>query len=163
MSGKLMPNVQLSPLQQQHHSTLESLTVHPEQLKFVGTLQEILCNVSSSVHPNVVMFEGEVVGFFLIDTHYSDDYTFCQGAALGLRAFFIGQAHQGKGFGKAATAALKPFLNQYYVNAKQIYLTVNCKNPSAYACYVAAGFEDTDKLYHGGAAGPQHILRLALM
>lgn len=157
-----MQDLELSPLQKQHHASIDSLSVHDDQLKYVGTLEEILCNVSSTVHPNVVLFKGQVVGFFLIDTTYSQDYAFCQGEALGLRAYFIGKQHQGKGYGKAAMAALATYLNQRYAQAKQIYLTVNCKNPSAYQCYIAAGFEDTETLYYGGAAGPQHVLRLAL-
>ncbi len=157
-----MQGLQLAPLGEQHYSGLESLRVHPEQRKFVGTLNEILCNVSPSVRPNVVLFDNQLVGFFLIDSAYSARYEFCQGAALGLRAFFIDQQRQGQGLGKAAMAALAPFIKQHYPHADQLYLTVNCQNPAAYACYIGAGFCDTDTLYHGGAAGPQHILRLAL-
>lgn len=43
-----------------------------------------------------------------------------------------------------------------------VALTVNRTNPAAYRCYPAGGFADTGRLYRGGRAGAQHILRMAL-
>jgi hypothetical protein len=46
--------------------------------------------------------------------------------------------------------------------AKSIILTVNCKNPAAYAAYISGGFVDTGAQYVGGNAGPQFIMQLVL-
>lgn len=138
------------------------LGVDPEQLPYVGTMTEILANVSEACHPHVVLVSELVVGFFLIDTAYSAGYDFCDGQSLGLRAFFIDKKHQGQGYGLAATAVLKPYLHAHYADYYCLYLTVNCKNPAAYHCYKKAGFADTEKVYLGGAAGPQHIMFMTL-
>ncbi|WP_308811172.1 GNAT family N-acetyltransferase [Photobacterium profundum] len=82
-----------------------------------------------SGHKHVVLVDDAVVGFFVIDTA---NYGFCSKGALGLRAFFIDSRHQGKGYGKFSVAALKPYLQQAYSQNSKIYLTVNCKNLSAY-------------------------------
>lgn len=138
------------------------LNVEPEQLPYVGTMEEVLVNVSEVCHPHVVLVAEQVVGFFLIDTVYSAGYDFCDERSLGLRAFFIDKEYQGQGYGLAATAALKPYLKAHYSAYHHLYLTVNCKNPVAYHCYKKAGFDDTETLYLGGAAGPQHIMCMAL-
>ena len=41
-------------------------------------------------------------------------------------------------------------------------LSVNVKNPVAIRTYQRAGFADSDRLYFGGAAGPQHVFELWL-
>lgn len=56
--------------------------------------------------------------------------------------------------------ALPSYLNESYPERSAVYLTVNCRNVAAYQCYLKAGFQDTGNLYHGGPAGPQHIMML---
>ncbi|UAB71492.1 GNAT family N-acetyltransferase [Vibrio sp. SCSIO 43132] len=152
----------LQPMEPKHLEQVSDLRVEESQLKFVGTMEEILVNVDDKVHPNVMLSGDRIVGFFLIDTSYPASYEFAQSGSLGLRAFFIDSRYQGNGYGKQAVASLKPFLNDQYPSHHSIYLTVNCKNPGAYRCYDLAGFQDTQELYHGGAAGPQHIMVMPL-
>jgi RimJ/RimL family protein N-acetyltransferase len=135
-----------------------ALKVSGEQLKFVGTVQEIFENMPETGHKHVVLVGEEVVGFFVIDTAYSENYDFCSKGALGLRAFFIDSRYQGKGYGKSSVVALKPYLQQAYSQYSKVYLTVNCTNSSAYRCYSRSGFTDTNDLYLGGAAGPQFVM-----
>jgi hypothetical protein len=54
--------------------------------------------------------------------------------------------------------ALPNYLSEAYPNHLNIFLTVNCQNSTAKDLYLKGGFEDTNNLYHGGAAGPQHIM-----
>nr|WP_285892423.1 GNAT family N-acetyltransferase [Vibrio intestinalis] len=145
-------------MQTHHLDEVSQLTVVEEQQAFVGTMQEILANVNDEVHPHVILHQQQVVGFFLIDTHYQYGYDFCLQDGLGLRAFFIDAAQQAKGFGTRAVESLSAHLSLNYPRFKSIYLTVNCENPIAYGCYQKAGFFDTGKLYHGGPSGPQHIM-----
>ncbi|MEJ2765590.1 GNAT family N-acetyltransferase [Photobacterium sp. MCCC 1A19761] len=153
--------VRIEAMKHHHLDEVIQLSVSEEQLKFVGTIDEILVNIDNVVHPHVIMSDDRVVGFFLIDTTYANNYEFAEPGSLGLRAYLIGQQYQGQGLGKLAVQELSGFLSLHYPQFQQIYLTVNCKNPGAKHCYLSGGFEDTESLYLGGAAGPQHIMKLA--
>nr|WP_274615288.1 GNAT family N-acetyltransferase [Vibrio fluvialis] len=149
-------------MQPQHLTQVAELHVADEQVKFVGTIDEILVNIDDKIHPHLMLADGQVVGFFLIDTLYSQQYDFAGSHHLGLRAFFVSQQAQGNGYGKQAARLLKEYLQRLYPQFHRIYLTVNCKNPCARYCYLGGGFEDTGEMYLGGAAGPQHIMQLDL-
>ncbi len=148
------------------YSNLIELRVTADQEKYVGTVQELLDNLledkQSHLHPHVILAGEQIVGFFNIDINYSDTYKFTHNRELGLRAFLIGSEYQGKGYAKLATAALKQYLMNEYPNFTSITLTVNCQNPNAYKAYLKGGFVDAEELYHGGEAGPQHIMRMEL-
>lgn len=144
------------------HTAVQSLAVNPDQVQYVGGIDELFESVPPTWHFHVVEHEGDIVGFFNIDTAYAENYDFAEPNELGLRAFFIDASTQGRGYGKAAAAALQPYLVQAYPKHASIALTVNCRNQAAYHCYLAGGFSDTGSLYHGGKAGPQHIMRMPL-
>ena len=147
-----------------HLADVITLSVVEEQKQFVGTIDDILKNANAQIRPHVIFAEEQMVGFFLIDTNYSKTHDFAsQSHSIGLRSFFISKEHQGKGYAKQAILALPTYLREAYANYSQIYLTVNCQNPIAKALYLKGGFEDTNSLYHGGAADPQHIMVKALV
>ncbi|UTV29171.1 GNAT family N-acetyltransferase [Photobacterium atrarenae] len=152
--------IRIEAMKPHHLDEVIQLSVSDEQLPFVGTIDEILVNIDSVVHPHVILSDDHVVGFFLVDTTYANNYEFAESGSLGLRGYLIDQQYQGQGFGKSAVQQLSGFLAQAYPQFRQMYLTVNCKNPGAKHCYLSGGFEDTGSLYHGGAAGPQHIMKL---
>ncbi|MDO6708681.1 GNAT family protein [Photobacterium sp. 1_MG-2023] len=154
--------IKLEGMKPAHLEQVSALSVVESQLPFVGTMEEILVNVDDVVHPVVIQMEARVVGFFLVDTQYGQRYNFAPEDALGLRGFFVDQHYQGQGIGTRAVAALKTFLRAEYPHANQIVLTVNCKNPAAKICYERGGFIDAGELYHGGAAGPQHVMSMML-
>ncbi|TCS41271.1 GNAT family N-acetyltransferase [Reinekea marinisedimentorum] len=141
---------------------IKTLSVADDQVKFVGVLADLLQEVPNTWHLHVITADKKIVGFFNIDVGYSSNYSFAGSDELGLRTFFIDSGHQGKGYGKAAVLALEPYLTITYSGWASAVLTVNCKNKSAYNCYVNGGFKDTGDLFHGGNAGPQHIMRLSL-
>ncbi|WP_442957012.1 MULTISPECIES: GNAT family N-acetyltransferase [unclassified Photobacterium] len=157
-----MKEIDIQGMTPAHLPQVAELSVATEQVEFVGTMEELLVNIDDKLHPHVILDGNTVVGFFLIDTQYGHRYDFAHPEALGLRAFFIDHHHQGKGYAKRAVLALKAFLLSAYPGFDQIYLTVNCKNPAARHCYQQGGFIDTHELYLGGAAGPQHIMRMVL-
>ena len=151
--------VTIERLTQPLMDAVKSVQLADEQVKFAGTAEEFLQDVTETTHLHVIKLDDDVIGFFKLDIAYSDNYEFCPTTALGLRAFALDKRQQGKGFGTAAVKALFPYLKEYYGSFEFIYLTVNLKNPGAIACYQKGGFEKTEELYLGGAAGPQHIMR----
>ncbi|WP_017221490.1 GNAT family N-acetyltransferase [Moritella dasanensis] len=136
-----------------------NVTLAEQQTKFAGSAKEFLADDSESIHLHVIKSEHEVIGFFKIDVMYSIGDEFDVQNGLGLRAFVIDQNQQGKGLGTASVKALFPYLKQNYSSYRAIYLTVNCQNPGARACYEKGGFVDTGEKYLGGAAGPQYIMQ----
>lgn len=128
----------------------------------MGTPHELLDKASETSHYHIILHGGEIVGFFNIDTVYDQTYEFTVPGELGLLAFFIDKRYQGKGMGKDSAKALKNYLAEAYSGRGSIALTVNCKNPSAYKAYLHGSFADTGELYHGGKAGPQHIMRMTV-
>ncbi|PTY37300.1 hypothetical protein BGP77_03995 [Saccharospirillum sp. MSK14-1] len=139
-----------------------TLSVAQAQREFVGTLDDILDAAQPTDHFHFIERDNEPVGFCNIDTAYSQYYEFAEPGELGLRSFLIDQRFQGQGLGKATSAALLPYLKRHYHQHPAIVLTVNQRNLAAYHLYRLAGFEDDGELYLGGAAGPQHVLRLRL-
>ncbi|WP_413285063.1 GNAT family N-acetyltransferase [Vibrio sp. MA40-2] len=152
--------ITIEKLKLEHTEQLDALSVTEQQLKFVGSLEDILANVNGSIHPHVIVVKERVVGFFLIDTVYSEQYQFAQHDSLGLRGYFIGKNFQAMGYGSAAILALSHYLPSTYPNKSDVYLTVNCKNTNAKNCYLKGGFIEKEGLYLEGSAGPQHIMCL---
>jgi GNAT superfamily N-acetyltransferase len=107
--------------------------------------------------------EGEVVGFFALDFDEDRVGRYAEGRRpCGLRNCLISSGHQGRGLGRAAIPKIRDLLHSECSGASNLYLTVNCRNGRAISSYLGAGFRDTGRLYHGGASGPQHVLRLPL-
>ncbi|OAD19703.1 GCN5-related N-acetyltransferase [Candidatus Thiomargarita nelsonii] len=137
---------------------VSNLSVHEEQLQYVGAIKELLEQKEEGWEYHVIKEEGIIVGFFNVDVVYDQRYTFAEMGALGLRAFFIDKNHQGKGIAKKALSQLGQYLSDNYPDRRNIYLTVNCKNTVAYRAYLSSGFIDSGDLYYGDTAGPQHIM-----
>ncbi|WP_219703854.1 GNAT family N-acetyltransferase [Marinomonas lutimaris] len=151
--------VTIEKMKTRHLAGVITLSVVEEQKKFVGSIEDILANANAQIRPHVILVEDTIVGFFLIDTTYAKNYDFArQSNSIGLRSFFISKEHQSKGYAKQAILALPNYLSEAYPNHLNIFLTVNCQNLIAKELYLKGGFQDTNTLYHGGAAGPQHIM-----
>lgn len=138
------------------------LKVGRDQVRFSGTVQEAFDAAEPDVDFHGIFDGDTAVGFFKLDRAYHSRYTFAQPGDLGLRAFLIDQARQGKGLGSAAAAALPAHVRFHYPATRFVWLTVNFANPSACRAYLKGGFEDTGRTWPHGDAGPQHILRLAI-
>lgn len=148
-------------LQAHSQTSVLNLSVHPAQKAFIGDVANIIeeSSAQSSESQWVIWEDTTPVGFFLLDQSYSSRYSFCPQGSVGLRSFFIDQRFQGRGL---ARLALEQVVHHYSTWLREdvgdLYLTVNCKNRTARALYLKLGFNDTQRLYLGGEAGPQHIL-----
>ena len=151
--------ITIERLEESHVALVQAIQLTDEQVKFAGTAAEFLLDGSETTHLHVIKSNNEVVGFFKLDIAYADSYEFCPEGSIGLRAFVLDKNQQGKGLGTGTVKALFPYLKANYSAYESIYLTVNCKNPTAFNCYQKGDFEDTNEQYLGGAAGLQFIMR----
>ncbi|HBV76399.1 MULTISPECIES: GNAT family N-acetyltransferase [Vibrio] len=143
------------------------LKVQPEQVQFtISDVLSVIEQLDDHEHPHLILDDGVVVGFFLLDMNYLSNQAFdveidSHSAALGIRALLIDETFQGRGIATQALQALPDYLKRAYSEKTAAYLTVNCRNVAAYQCYLKAGFQDTGNLYHGGPVGPQYIMTLS--
>ncbi|KZN14269.1 MULTISPECIES: GNAT family N-acetyltransferase [Marinomonas] len=150
--------IHIEKMTTKHVGRVIDLNVLPDQQRFVGPMTDSLALANAQVRPYIICDQEDIVGFFIVDTVFSQSHDFADSHDLGLRKFFIDQAYQGKGFAGQALRALDDHLEEAYPRYKRIFLTVNCLNIAAKACYEKAGFKDTQTLYEGGPSGPQHIM-----
>lgn len=144
---------------------VRALQVAPEQLQYVGQTAYNLeqTRLDRNSEAMAVLADERVVGFYRLDF----SVTAIAGRPLGepsvgLRAYVIDQREQGRGYGTAAMRACADDLRRRYPERRLLALTVNVRNRAAYGVYLKAGFSDTGELYHGGSAGPQHLMLLRL-
>ncbi|HEY5783017.1 MAG TPA: GNAT family N-acetyltransferase [Lysobacter sp.] len=140
---------------------VQALRVADDQYCYVG---DTAFNVDDSLRDPMseamaVFAAKTVVGFYRLD--------FSPGSVaahelpepgVGLRAFVIDHAHQGRGYGAAALVAAFADLRKRHPQRRLLALTVNCANHAAIALYLKAGFVDTGEIYLGGSSGPQHFM-----
>ncbi|MCM2291837.1 GNAT family N-acetyltransferase [Allorhizobium sp. BGMRC 0089] len=166
---KTPPPFHLEPLARKQAVMVSHLILPPEQSAYVSPIEAMTGDDNPAVDFHRAVAGEDTVGFFKIDrtfpTHFKDFDIAAHGFAegdLGLRGLLIGGQYQGKGHGKALMLALPHYLARQYPEAGRVFLTVNCRNANAIALYNACGWQDTGTLYHGGRAGPQHLMRLEL-
>ncbi|MDN0074795.1 GNAT family N-acetyltransferase [Crenobacter sp. SG2303] len=100
------------------------------------------------------------VGFFILKAapatpHWADDDT------VTLHAFRIDERQQGRGYARAALAALAERARRDWPAARQLMLAVNTRNLAALGLYLACGWCDTGG-QNPGPIGPQHLLAYPL-
>ena len=154
--------ITLEPLGRDGIRRVAHIAVTPDQEPFCGTISGHFEADEPGCDFHLIARDGRAVGFFKIDRAYSQGFDFAHADELGVRGVMIDAAEQGRGTGKAAMRALRPYVARLYPQAQALVLTVNQVNPKARAVYLAAGFQDTGALHHGGRIGPQHILRMPL-
>ncbi|MFD1797656.1 GNAT family N-acetyltransferase [Paracoccus aurantiacus] len=135
---------------------LTHLQQHPGQYANNGA--QMILDDTPDLSFHAIHADGELVGMFKLDPLYAQRHDFAKETDLGMRGVLIDMAHQGKGFGTAAMAALPAYAARQYPDKGRLVLTVNLLNPAAYAAYRGAGFRDEGGIYAGGSRGPQHIL-----
>ena len=159
----MTPSVTLTPATDDLLPALRALSVAPEHQDFSGQPAEVLARDESDVTCHAILAGGVPVGLFRLDADFSRwGHDFAPDGSLGLRSMIVDRAHQGRGIGTATIRALPGYLARLFPQAREIYLTVNLRNPAARASYLSGGFEDTGAQYLDGGFGPQHILRMPL-
>jgi RimJ/RimL family protein N-acetyltransferase len=140
---------------------VRALQVAPEQRDYVGdaafNLEQTLADPLSEA---MAILAGErVIGFYRLDFAPNAVAGRSFGApSVGLRAFMLDAAQQGRGYGTRAALALCDDLQRRHPQRRLLVLMVNCRNRAAVAAYRKAGFVDTGELHRGGRAGPQHLM-----
>lgn len=142
-----------------------ALAVQPEQTAFVGRVSDSLADVA--VCPGseglALLEDDRVIGYVRIDRNASalGDHPLAANA-VALRSYLIDATQQGRGLGTRALAAIAGYVTRRHPDRERILLTVNVRNAGAVRAYARAGYRDSGTLYHGGPAGPQHVLWIPL-
>jgi RimJ/RimL family protein N-acetyltransferase len=153
--------VHLLPVAQCEREALLRLAVHPSQRDYVGTIADLLADAAHCGDGDAlaIVHGDRPVGYCRLDAHARSvagrDF---DEPARGLRGFFIDTGWQGRGLGLRALRALYAHLAAHDPHTRLLVLTVNCRNHAALALYRRAGFTESGELYHGGRAGPQHLM-----
>jgi RimJ/RimL family protein N-acetyltransferase len=158
-------DIRVTPADDSLQAALLRLGVSASQQAYVGHIDNLLADVVScpDAEPMAICLGSEPVGYCRIDPHPRSvagrDFDV---PTLGLRAFFIDTRWQGRGFGSLALAALVGNVIERHVDARLLVLSVNVSNEAAIRMYQRAGFTRSGELYHGGRAGPQHLMLRSL-
>ena len=144
---------------------VRALQVAPAQRDYVGdtafNLEQALADPQSEAM--AILADDAVAGFYRLDFAPNAVIGRDLGApSVGLRAFMLDRAWQGRGLGARATTALCADLQRRHPSRRLLLLTVNCRNVAAIAAYRRAGCVDSGELFRGGRAGPQHLMLRAL-
>jgi len=129
--------------------TTLSLSVHPEQQRFIADYTPIAAIILAKAYvrpggllwmPYAIYAEQTIVGLLALAYRpdSSDDYW--------IYHFFIDQQHQGQGYGTAALGTLIDLVTEHHPKCRQLNLTVHPENDRAQQLYSRLGFEATDHL-----------------
>jgi RimJ/RimL family protein N-acetyltransferase len=157
-------DVRLAAVSPDLREALLRLAPPPEQERFAGRLADTLpaAEVDPERMPVAILADRAPVGFFVLHRGPAAGVLAPERRDVLLRAFLVDAASQGRGIATRALAALPDFVARHLPGVRRIVLSVNVRNPVAIRTYRRAGFADTGDLYHGGAAGPQHVFELWL-
>lgn len=145
---------------------VRALRVTSQQYPYVGDVSFNLTDAAADPHSEAMAIlyanpgGGEqVIGFYRLDYRATVVAwkPLCS-ASVGLRAFMLDRAWQGRGLGAGATAVCCGDLQRRHGERRLLALNVNCRNFAAIRVYRKAGFVDTGEFYFGGNAGPQHLM-----
>jgi diamine N-acetyltransferase len=136
------------------------LTVRPDQQRFIAGYAPIAAIILSKAYvgaegmrwePCAFISEGEMVGLAALAAEPRHTHL------RWLFHFFIDERFQGRGYGKAALAALIAWVKKHYPTCQYLALTVHPENHVAQQLYTGIGFTPT-----GDEHGGEPIYRLAL-
>ena len=153
--------IRVQPVTATLAADVRALQVAPGQRDYVGdaafNLEQALADPSSEAM--AILVDDRVIGFYRLDFAPNAVAGRSFGApSVGLRAFMLDAAQQGRGYGTRAALALCDDLQRRHPQRRLLVLMVNCRNRAAFAAYRKAGFVDTGELHRGGRAGPQHLM-----
>jgi diamine N-acetyltransferase len=141
--------ITLKDINRENFRQCVELEVHEEQRGFVAP--NVYSIAQSKVEPTYMtqaVYDGEeMVGFCM---YGYDEEEGCH----YLGRLMIDKSHQGKGYGRAATAEVIKRLRAE-PDCRQVALSVNPANRAAQALYASLGFEKTGEVSHG-----EEVMRL---
>lgn len=126
-----------------------SLAVSPEQEDFVPSVMESVAEAyirpheQETVAPYAISHDEQMIGFFAysFDPESTDNYW--------INGFLIDRRFQGRGYGKAAFAAILAHVRATFPQCRRVGLTVHPDNQAARRLYEGFGFRNTGELYQG--------------
>jgi diamine N-acetyltransferase len=147
-----MTNVTLKQITRDNWREAIALSVHPDQERFVAGMSPpvALALAKAYVRPSgmpVVPFaiyaDERMVGFWSLtyEPGSADNYW--------INHFLIDRRYQGRGYGKAALAAIVAMLNDQHPLCRSVGLTVHPDNHVAQRLYQSFGFVDTQEIVYG--------------
>lgn len=140
---KLPQHVILQPVDRHNWRTCLQLSLTPEQRAFVAPNGYSLAQayVFPELTPRAVQAGDRIVGFVLYGVDPGDQ-------RVWLLRLMIDQAHQRRGYGRAALLAVIEAVKGE-LNARELKLSVSRDNPAAATLYRNAGFLPTGRLVDG--------------
>ncbi len=145
-------------------SGLLKIVLTQAQSIFAENAKSFVESQNSDEDKFVILNESNTfLGYFKIDRSYSKKMQFANTKSLGLKSFVIDAQFQGQGIGSQVLQQLLIRIPVLYSEFDRLYLTVNCKNNTAYQCYLKNGFVAESELYMGGAAGAQYIMSYTIL
>lgn len=153
--------VRVVPVHLLPSATAQGLEVAVDQRVYIGDTALNLADAQRDPLSDamVILADARPVGFYRLDRA---PRTVCgremDEPTLGLRALFIDQRVQGRGYGRAAIEACCEDARQRYPEHRLLILSVHACNQAAIATYLRAGFHDTGERLPGGTGGTQLLM-----
>jgi RimJ/RimL family protein N-acetyltransferase len=144
MSIQSKNSITLDFYREEYKSKLSDYRLSEEQSRYASVpLKALLqCEKDNTRHPVVILYNGEPVGFFVLQGWEGvKTYSNNQDAIL-IRGYSVNSTYQGKGIAKESLLALDSFVKRIYPSTKEIILAVNHKNAIAQHVYKKGGFID---------------------
>jgi diamine N-acetyltransferase len=122
------------------------LTVHPDQQRFIADYAPIAAIALAKAYirpgglvwaPFAIYADQHLVGFIELACDPASRQRYW------VYHFFIDQAYQGKGYGKAALDVFVQTVQSRYPRCQQINLTIHPENSCAQHVYTSVGFRPT--------------------
>jgi ribosomal protein S18 acetylase RimI-like enzyme len=154
-------DVRVSPVTADMYAAIAALRVKPGQDAYAGDpALGLRMALDDPLGEAMAVLDGDtVIGFYRLD--FSPNAVIGRGTGapgVGLRAFVIDAAHQGRGIGARAALALCADIARRHPQRRLVLLLVHCRNTAGVATYRRAGFVDSGQLFAGGNAGPQRLM-----
>lgn len=156
-----VPEIRVAPVTPELAPAVRVLRVGADQYAYVGDIEVNLVDAERTPKSEAmaILAGDTVIGFYRLDHAPGIVSLKPLGAgAIGLRAFLLDRAWQGRGLAVRALQAACDDLRRRHPQARLVALNVNCRNLAAIHAYRNAGFVDSGELVFGGQAGPQHLM-----
>ncbi len=145
-------DISLRPVTEDNWREALSLTVRPDQQRFVAQYQPVVAIALAKAYvrlggatwiPYAAYEAASMVGFAQL-AYWPDAPEQCW-----IFHFFIDQRYQGRGYGKATLAHLIELVEREYAACKALLLVVHPDNERAQHLYLGAGFRLTGAVRYG--------------
>jgi RimJ/RimL family protein N-acetyltransferase len=154
-------DIRVTPVTPGLAPAVRALRVAADQYAYVGAIEVNLLDAERTPDSEAmaILADDSVIGFYRLDHAPGIAASKPLGAgAVGLRAFLLDRAWQGRGLAGGALRAVCGDLRRRHPQARLLALNVDCRNLAAISAYRGAGFVDSGELVFGGAAGPQRLM-----